>query len=176
MLVQLSIVRAYAIIYLYIHYFIFYMAILDWLIICNFKFVVIRVNSSQLDTLYLTIPRSTMKYFVNTIYITCMAISFTSLGLFRPGYGKDLPELKEANFDNVVNGSNFVFVIFYAPWNELSVKAVKTLEQVSEEIGNSGVVVAKVNAYDEVKLATRFWIDRWPVFKFFIKGSVTPET
>ena len=117
-----------------------------------------------------------MNYFVGAFYLAFVAISFEFLGFLSPGYCKDLPELKEANFDDVVNGSSFVFVIFYAPWNERSVEALKTLEQVSDETNKSGVLVAKVNAYDEVKLATRFWIDRWPVFKFFIKGSVTPET
>lgn len=117
-----------------------------------------------------------MKYFTSTMYITCVIFSFASVALFEPGYGKDFPELKEANFDDVVNGSSFVFVIFYAPWNERSVEALKTLEQVSEEMDKSGAILAKVNAYDEVKLATRFWVDRWPIFKFFIKGSVTPET
>ena len=116
-----------------------------------------------------------MKYFVSVIYITSVVITFAFLGLFKPGYGKDLPELKEANFDDTVNGSSFVFVIFYAPWNKRSVEALKTLEQVSDEINKSAIILAKVNAYDEVKLATRFWIDRWPMFKFFIKGSVTPE-
>ncbi|XP_028401489.1 protein disulfide-isomerase 1-like [Dendronephthya gigantea] len=120
-----------------------------------------------------------MNNFPNLLYetcITCTIISFLFLGLCVPGNAKDLPELREANFDNVVNGSNFVFVIFYAPWNERSVEALKTLEKASEELNRSDIILGKVNAYDEVKLATRFWIDHWPIFKFFLKGSETPET
>jgi thioredoxin-like negative regulator of GroEL len=108
------------------------------------------------------------------IYAICVMI--TSLGFFESAYGKSIPELKEANFDDVVNGSSFVFVIFYAPWNKRSVEALKTLEDVSKEMNKNDVILAKVNAYDEVKLATRFWIDNWPMFRFFIKGSVTPQT
>lgn len=109
-------------------------------------------------------------------YITYAMICFLFLALCTPGYAKILPELREANFDDVINGRNFAFVIFYAPWNERSVEALKTLEQVSEELNRSDIILGKVNAYDEVKLATRFWIDNWPIFKFFIKGSETPET
>ena len=113
---------------------------------------------------------------MNVVYLVGIIISFASLDLFVPGHGKDLPELKESNFDNVVNGSSFAFIIFYAPWNERCVETTKILQDVSERMNRSDVILAKVNAYDEVKLATRFWIDRWPMFKFFIKGSVTPET
>ena len=108
------------------------------------------------------------------IYAICVMI--TSLGFFESACGKSIPELKEASFDDVVNGSSFVFVIFYAPWNKRSVEALKTLEDVSKEMNKNDVILAKVNAYDEVKLATRFWIDNWPMFRFFIKGSATPQT
>lgn len=101
-----------------------------------------------------------------------------SLGFSRPGYSKQLHELTQLNFDRVVNGSCFVFVLFYTPWDVSSVKATKSLEQTLDKLGekNDNVILAKVNAYDEVKLATRYWIDHWPMCKFFLKGSVTPET
>ena len=117
-----------------------------------------------------------MKYFTTLTHVISVVIILAAFEFFESECGKDILELKEANFDVVVNGSNFVFVIFYAPWNKRSVEALKTMEDVSEKMSKSEVILAKVNAYNEVKLATRFWIDNWPMFKFFIKGSVTPET
>ena len=113
-----------------------------------------------------------------------MSVVFTmyafvvSLGFFKTGYAMELLQLTKANFDSVVNGSSFVFVLFHAPWDERSVKAVQSLEQVMNKLSdeNNRILLATVNAYDEVKLATRFWIDHWSVFKFFLKGSITPET
>lgn len=98
--------------------------------------------------------------------------------VFQSGFAKELLQLTQENFDNVVNGRNFVFVIFYASWDEHSINAVRSLQQALDKLDEKGddLILGKVNAYDEVKLATRFWIDRWPMFKFFLKGSVTPET
>jgi len=57
---------------------------------------------------------------------------------------------------------------------------VKILERF-EEVGDAfserdDVVIAKVNAYEEIKLGTKYWIDEYPAFRYFIKGSVTEET
>lgn len=86
-------------------------------------------------------------------------------------------ELTLTNFDQVVDGKKFVFVFFYAPWHEQCVRLLERYEEVGDTFSSrEDVVIAKVNAYEEIKLATRYWVDEYPAFRYFIKGSITEET
>lgn len=91
--------------------------------------------------------------------------------------GSFVVELNLQNFDKYVDGERFVFVFFYAEWQEHCQKILERYEEVANAFyGRDDVVIAKVNAYEEIKLATKYWIDRYPSFRHFIKGSVTEET
>lgn len=86
-------------------------------------------------------------------------------------------ELTLINFDQYVDGERFAFVFFYAPWHDQCQTILDRLEEVGKAFADrDDVVIAKVNAYEEIKLATRFWIDEYPSYRYFIKGSVTEET
>ena len=86
-------------------------------------------------------------------------------------------ELMQETFDKVVDGTKFAFVFFYAPWHSHCQKILKTFHQVGEVFAQrKDITVAQVNAYKETKLAIKFWVDDYPQFRFFVKGSVTEET
>jgi thiol-disulfide isomerase/thioredoxin len=85
-------------------------------------------------------------------------------------------ELNSHNVDKIIDGSKFVFAFFYAPWNEQSQKVLGIYDEVGDEFARNDIIIAKANAYEDTKLATRYWIDRYPLFRFFIKGSKVEET
>lgn len=92
-------------------------------------------------------------------------------------HGSNVVELTLKNFDKHVNGERFVFVFFYAAWHEQCQIILERYKEVANAFsGRDDVIIAKTNAYEEVKLATKYWIDRYPAFRYFIKGSVTEET
>ena len=89
----------------------------------------------------------------------------------------NVAELNLKNFDEYVDGERFVFVFFYAAWHEQCQKILVRYDEVANAFdGRDDVIIAKVNAYEEIKLATKYWVDRYPTFRYFIKGSVTEET
>ena len=91
--------------------------------------------------------------------------------------GANVLQLSEQNFDKYLDGERFVFVMFYAPWHGHCKKILERFHEVGDAFsGREDVIVGKVDAYEEVKLATRFWIDDYPIFRYFIKGSTTEET
>ena len=92
-------------------------------------------------------------------------------------HGFHVVELTLNNFEKYVDGERFVFVFFYAAWHERCVKILERFEEVGDAFSErDDVVIAKVNAYEEIKLGTKYWIDEYPAFRSFIKGSVTEET
>ena len=91
--------------------------------------------------------------------------------------GSNVVELNLKNFDEYVDGERFVFVFFYASWQDQCQKILERYDEVANAFDRrDDVVIAKVNAYEEIKLATKYWVDRYPAFRYFIKGSVTEET
>lgn len=104
--------------------------------------------------------------------MVCMAVFFVT-----EIQSSNVVEVNSANFDKIVDGSKFVFVFFYAPWDKQSQKVLEIYDQVGKEFASrEDVIVVKANAYEDVKLATRYWVDRYPLFRFFIKGSKVEET
>ena len=107
----------------------------------------------------------------NFVKVTILLLSL-SLGV----KSSNVVELNQKTFDDTVDGTKFSFVFFYAPWHSHSQKILKIFHEVGEAFSDrDDVVIAKVNAYEQVKLATRFWVDDYPMFRFFIKGSKTEE-
>lgn len=91
--------------------------------------------------------------------------------------GTKVVELTNASTDKVIDGTKFVFVFFYASWDEQSTKIMGTYGDVADAFKHrKDIIIAKANGYEDTKLAIRFWIDRFPSFRFFIKGSKTEET
>lgn len=92
-------------------------------------------------------------------------------------HGSHVVELTLKNFNKYVDGERFAFVFFYATWHAQCMKIMERYEEVGDAYSErDDVVIAKVNAYEEIKLGTRYWIDEYPSFRYFIKGSVTEET
>lgn len=88
----------------------------------------------------------------------------------------DVVVLDESNFDQIVDGSQNVFVEFYAPW----CGHCKSLEPEYDIAGatykaGDGVVIAKVDADAHRKLGERFDVKGFPTLKWFPKGSTKPE-
>ena len=111
------------------------------------------------------------------IRLNLLAIVFLNTVLTSAKKDSFVKELTLTNFDQVVDGKKFAFVIFYAPWHEQCVRLLERYEEVGDTFSSrEDVVIAKVNAYEEIKLATRYWVDEYPAFRYFIKGSITEET
>lgn len=111
------------------------------------------------------------------IRINLLAIVFLNTVLTSAKEDSFVKELTLTNFDQVVDGKKFAFVFFYAPWHEQCLRLLERYEEVGDTFSSrEDVVIAKVNAYEEIKLATRYWVDEYPAFRYFIKGSITEET
>ena len=110
--------------------------------------------------------------------LNLLAIVFLNTVLTSAKKDSSVKELTLANFDRFVDGKKFAFVFFYAPWHEQCVRLLERYEEVGDTFSSRAddVVIAKVNAYEEIKLATRYWVDDYPAFRYFIKGSITEET
>ena len=99
------------------------------------------------------------------------------VNLVFTAYSSHVKELTLYNFDKFVDGERFVFAFFYASWEQRCVEILERYEEVGDAYADrDDVLIAKVNAYEEVKLGTRYWIDEYPSFRYFIKGSITEET
>ena len=107
-------------------------------------------------------------------FLAIVALNFAFITAL---HGSNVHELTLGNFDKFVDGERFAFVFFYAAWDDDCQKILERIEEVGDAFADRGdVVIAKVNAYEEIKLATRYWIDHYPSYRYFIKGSVTEET
>jgi len=86
-------------------------------------------------------------------------------------------ELDPSNFDSIVlDSSKDVLVKFYAPWCGHCKKMVPDYESAAESLaGESGLVVAKVDADKHRALGERFGVTGFPTLKFFPKGDKSGE-
>lgn len=81
-------------------------------------------------------------------------------------------DLSKENFDDVVDGSNHVFVKFYAPWCGHCKNLAPDYEIVGETFKTGdNVIIAKVDADEEQEIGGRFGIQGFPTLKYFPKGE-----
>ena len=82
----------------------------------------------------------------------------------------DITVLTEATFDKAIEKYEHLFVMFYAPWCGHCKKFKPELEKAAKILRQENLIVAKVDATVEKKLAQKYGVRGYPTVKFFKKG------
>jgi len=82
-------------------------------------------------------------------------------------------DLTELDFQNFISEFKFALVNFHALWCRYSKKLKPVWKEIGEDLKSGGydVAVARVEAYDEKKLAEQYGIEGYPTIKLFIDGT-----
>lgn len=79
-------------------------------------------------------------------------------------------ELKESNFNEVINGEKPVLVDFWAAWCGPCRAVAPTLEELANE--KDDLVIGKLNVDENQALAVQFQVQSIPTFILFQNGEV----
>ena len=88
----------------------------------------------------------------------------------------DITVLTEATFDKALEKYAHMLVMFYAPWCGHCKKFKPELEKAAAVLRKENLIVAKVDATAEKKLAEKYKVRGYPTVKFFKKGQATDYT
>ena len=88
----------------------------------------------------------------------------------------DITVLTEATFDKALEKYEHMLVMFYAPWCGHCKKFKPELEKAAAVLRKENLIVAKVDATVEKKLAEKYKVRGYPTVKFFKKGVATDYT
>ncbi|KAK2633991.1 hypothetical protein Ddye_028783 [Dipteronia dyeriana] len=83
---------------------------------------------------------------------------------------KDVVELSDQNFSHFVAKNRYVMVAFYAPRCYWSKKLAPEYAAAATQMKGSEVVLAKVDATREIRLANKYGVQGYPSLNFFVGG------
>jgi len=83
----------------------------------------------------------------------------------------DITVLTETTFDKALEKYEHILVMFYAPWCGHCKKFKPELEKAAAVLRKENLMVAKVDATVEKKLAEKYKVRGYPTVKFFKKGA-----
>ena len=82
-------------------------------------------------------------------------------------FDKNLMVLTDETFEKAIEKYENIFAIFYAPWCGHCKKVLPILEKISMILSQENIIVAKVDATKEKKIANKNKIGSYPTLKFF---------
>ena len=88
----------------------------------------------------------------------------------------DITVLTETTFDKALEKYEHMLVMFYAPWCGHCKKFKPELEKAAAVLRKENLIVAKVDATAEKKLAEKYKVRGYPTVKFFKKGVASDYT
>jgi thioredoxin 1 len=84
-------------------------------------------------------------------------------------------EITKENFEDIVKNNKIVVVDFWAPWCGPCRMIAQTIEELSEEYKDKGVVVGKINTDEQQELAMQFGIRSIPTVLFIKDGQIVDQ-